>query len=373
MRKAHKIICLLVLIVTWNVNFANIFNLPSPFGNSIVNNSIDGKYYRDHWQYLNRNFSWLTDEPLNFQHPDVKKQLEYLSKNQLYMKNVSQRAQPYLFYVSKEIYKRNLPAELALLPIVESAFNPFANSSAGASGLWQIMPNTARFYGLELNWWYDGRRDIVRSTDTALNYIENLYNYLNQDWLLTIAAYNSGLGTVQRAIKYNKSINKDIDFWSLRLPKETKNYIPKLLAFIKVVNNPQKYNQNLISIPHKPYFDIVDLSSQIDLKLAAQLSEVSLEDIYTLNPGFNRFATAPDGPRHLVLPVKNSGTFVSNLSILDDSDLVSYEKYTIQTGDTLSGIAKKFETTIDILKKLNDLATNTININTDLIIPVRAA
>lgn len=361
----------LILILNINLCFANIFNLPNPFHKKpIANNYIDGRSYPNHWQFLRTNFSWHNDKNIDIQHPKVTKQLSRLMKYPNYMRDISGRAEPYLFYLSKEIHKRGLPAELALLPIIESAFNPFAHSNAGAAGIWQLMPRTAQHYGAKLNWWYDGRLDIVSSTKTALDYLEKLYKDFNNDWLLAIAAYNSGDGTVRKAIRYNTEHNKPIDFWSLKLPRETQKYIPKLLAFIEIINKPSKYNQKLPYIPHQPYFTIIDLNSQIDLSLAARLGNINIEQLSNLNPGYNRFATGPDGPYHLVLPIANSLIFHTNLSKLNPSTLVTYKKYKIQKGDSLIKIAKKFSTTTGVIKQLNNLPNNTIRANKSLIIPI---
>ncbi len=363
------ILIFILYILNFNLCFANLFTLPLPF-DEIKESSIDGKTYDSHWQFLQYNFSW----PLDFHHeikrPEVEKQLEILKRHPNYMSKISERSEKYLFYLSEVIYNRNLPAELALLPIIESAFDPYANSSAGAAGLWQIMPKTAENFGIKLDWWYDGRRDIIMSTNAALDYLEKLYKDFDNDWLLSLAAYNSGEGTVRKAIKQNIQVNKNIDFWSLDLPKETKQYVPKLLAFIEVINNPKKYNQNFNYLPHEPYFTVTELENQIDLNVAAELSHSSVQEIYNLNPGFNRFATAPDGPHRIILPIHNSIIFNYNLKNIKDPQLVQYKKYTTKKGDSLDKIAKKFNTPIQIIKNMNNLANNTIGINKDLIIPI---
>lgn len=374
----------IILLFSLNINlsFATVGffllpdPLPSPFSeNKFKNNYLDNISYNSHWEYLKNNFNWhKTQEDkniYNFEHSKVKKHLAYLNKHPNYMLDVSTRAEPYLFYLSQEIHKRNLPAELAVLPIVESAFDPYASSSAGAAGLWQIMPLTAKHIGVELNWWFDGRRDIISSTNAALDYIEKLYKDFDQDWLLAIAAYNAGAGTVRKAIRYNQKHNQPTDYWSLRLPRETQKYIPKLLAFIEIINNPSLYNQTLIDLPHRPYFEVVNLDTQIDLNLAAKLSKLDISDIYTLNPGYNHFATGPNGPYHLVLPIENYLNFTENLKKISKNKLVTYKQYKIQKGDSLIKIAKKFNTNTSVIKQLNNLASNTIRINKNLIIPIR--
>jgi len=210
--------------------------------------------------------------------------LAWFARNQAYLDRVSERASPYLYYIVEELDKRDMPLDLALLPIVESAYNPFAYSPSRASGIWQFIPGTGKHYGLKQNWWYDGRRDIVAATDAALNYLQKLHNDFNGDWLLALAAYNSGEGNVARAIRRNKKAGKPIDFFSLRLPRETRGYVPSLLAVAEIVANPEKYNVTIQAIENDQYFKQVDIVSQIDLATAAELSELSIEELYTLNP-----------------------------------------------------------------------------------------
>ncbi|MCK5667691.1 MAG: transglycosylase SLT domain-containing protein, partial [Gammaproteobacteria bacterium] len=207
--------------------------------------------------------------------------LAWFARNQAYLDRVSGRAEPYLHYIVEELEKRNMPLDLALLPIVESAYNPFAYSRSRASGIWQFIPGTGRLYGLKQNWWYDGRRDIIAATDAALNYLQKLHQEFDRDWLLALAAYNSGEGNVGRAIRRNKKAGKPIDFFSLKLPRETRGYVPSLLAVAEIVANPNKYKIALKPINNIQHFKQVDIGSQIDLATAAELSELSIEELYT--------------------------------------------------------------------------------------------
>jgi len=191
--------------------------------------------------------------------------LAWFTRNQAYLDRVSGRAEPYLYYIVEELEKRNMPLDLALLPIVESAYNPFAYSPSRASGIWQFIPGTGKKYGLTQNWWYDGRRDIVTATDAALNYLQKLHQEFNGDWLLALAAYNSGEGNVGKAIRRNNKAGKPTDFFSLRLPRETRGYVPSLLAVAEIVSNPGKYKITLKPIANTRYFKQVDINSQIDL------------------------------------------------------------------------------------------------------------
>jgi membrane-bound lytic murein transglycosylase D len=219
------------------------------------------------------------------------------------------RASRYLWYIEEELEKRNMPTEIALLPIIESAYDPFAYSHARASGVWQFMAPTGKLMGLRLDWWYDGRRDILAATLASLDLLQLLHDDLNDDWLLALAAYNSGEGNVLRAIEKNRRRHKPVDFWHLDLPRETKAYVPKLMAVARLYKDPKQYNVYIMPIPNEPYFDVVPTGSQIDLAQAAKLANTPLDELYLLNPAFNRWATSPAGPHYLLVPKENAEPF----------------------------------------------------------------
>jgi len=300
----------------------------------------------------------------------VKSQLRWYSNNQEYLDRVVARANRYLFYVVGEIEARNLPAELALLPIVESAYDPFAYSHGRAMGIWQFIPATGRLYGLSQDWWYDGRRDIQASTNAALDYLERLYKAFDQDWQLALAAYNSGEGNVRSAIRRNRRQGKPTDFWSLRLPNETKAYVPKLLAISTLVADPKQHNIVLDPIPDKPYWIQADVGSQIDLSQAAQLAEISLEELYLLNPGFNQWSTHPKGPYHLLIPVDKEQTFQANLQQLDNANRVGWQRHKIKFGENLGLLAARYNTSIQTIRQVNGIRGNLIHTGDSLLIPV---
>ena len=295
--------------------------------------------------------------------------LAWFAKNQAYLDRVSERASPYLYYIVEELEKRDMPLDLALLPIVESAYNPFAYSHSRASGIWQFIPGTGRIYGLKQNWWYDGRRDIVAATDAALNYLQKLHQEFDGDWLLALAAYNSGEGNVGKAIRRNKKAGKPFDFFSLRLPRETRGYVPSLLAIAEIVSNPGKYKIALKPITNTRYFETVDIDSQIDLATAAELSELSIEELYTLNPGFNRWATDPKGPHRLLIPVDKATAFENKLATLSSDDRIKWQQHKIKKGESLGRIAAHYRTDVSTLKQINRLRSNTIRTGHSLLIP----
>lgn len=295
--------------------------------------------------------------------------LAWFARNQAYLDRVSGRAEPYLHYIVEELEKRNMPLDLALLPIVESAYNPFAYSRSRASGIWQFIPGTGRLYGLKQNWWYDGRRDIIAATDAALNYLQKLHQEFDRDWLLALAAYNSGEGNVGRAIRRNKKAGKPIDFFSLKLPRETRGYVPSLLAVAEIVANPSKYKIALKPINNIQHFKQVDIGSQIDLATAAELSELSIEELYTLNPGFNRWATDPNGPHQLLIPIKKAAAFENKLASLSSDKRIKWQQHKIKKGESLGRIATRYRTDVSTLKQINRLKGNTIRTGRSLLIP----
>ncbi|RHW77011.1 LysM peptidoglycan-binding domain-containing protein [Colwellia sp. RSH04] len=314
-------------------------------------------------------------DQLQFDIPEnkrLKAQRDWYVKHPNYLKRVAKRAEPFLFYIVEELEKNNMPIELALLPVVESAFDPFAYSHGRASGMWQFVPGTGKRFGMKQNWWYDGRRDVVASTQGAIAYLKYLHKYFKGDWLLALAAYNSGEGRVSRAVKKNRKNNKPTDFWSLKLPKETKAYVPKLLALADIIKRPQDFQLALYQIDNKPVISQVDIKSQLDLAKAAQLAELSLTELQRLNPGFNRWATDPDGPHHLLLPNQKVDKFEQELAKLSQSDRLAWQRYKIKSGDNLGAIANKFHTSIALIKEVNKVQGTQIRAGKYLLIPVAA-
>jgi len=287
-----------------------------------------------------------------------------------YMDRVLTRAQRYLPFIVAELERRNMPLELALLPIVESAYDPFAYSHGRAAGLWQMIPGTAKRFGIKQNWWYDGRRDVVDSTRAALDYLEYLYKFNNGDWLNAIASYNSGEGNVRRAVRRNTSANKPIDFWNLRLPKETSMYVPKLLALVEIVADPAKYNLSLPVVIDEPQFMVTDIGGQLDLALAAELAGVDVDTVYQYNPGYNRWSTDPTGPHSLVMPIDVADAFVAALAEVPKAERVRWARHKVKNGEAISQIAEKYNTTVSTIRSANNLKGNTIRAGHYLTIPV---
>ena len=306
---------------------------------------------------------------LSLDNPRIDSQRSWYVRNPNYLTRTFNRASRYLHHVVDEVQQRKLPMELALLPFVESAYNPFAYSHGRASGLWQFIPGTGQIYGLEQDWWYDGRRDVLASTEAALNYLTYLNEIFEGNWLHALAAYNSGSGRVRNAIKRNISRNKNTDFWSLDLPKETRAYVPKLIALAQIVLNPEKYEIEFPYISDTPYFEKVDIGGQIDLAQAATLAEIDISEIYQLNPGYNQWASSPLGPHRLLVPIENAQTFRENLKTLPPEKRINWQRYSVKRGDSLIKIAKQFNTTPMLIKEINHLKSNTIKVKQKLLIP----
>ena len=320
----------------------------------------------DIWNRVRSGFS-IADTTNN---PRLLSELKWYAKHQKYLDRVVERSEPFLHYVLNEAEKRNLPTELVLLPIVESAYQTFAYSHGRASGIWQFIPSTGKIYGLKQNWWYDGRRDVYASTQAALKYLENLNREFKGNWLHALAAYNSGSGTVRRAIRKNKKRGKPTDFWNLKLPKETQAYVPKLLALKRLIANPADYGITLNCVDDTPYFEAVDINAQLDLAMAAEMAQIDLDRLYQLNPAFNHWATAPYGPHRLLIPVDKAEVFKENLAQIPKAERIKWKRHKIKDGQTLSHIADRYSVSVKSLKRLNNLRSTSIRAGKYLVIPV---
>ena len=303
------------------------------------------------------------------EHPEVEQQLRWYAANPEYLQRAFSRADHYLYYIVTELERRGMPSELALLPVVESAFEPYAYSRAAASGLWQFIPGTASKYGLKQDWWYDGRRDIVESTRAALDYLQSLHDEFGGDWLLAIAAYNCGEALVERAVEMNRAAGRAVNFWALWLPRETRAYVPKLLAMKRLVVDPEAYGLAFSPIPNQPYFARVSTEGQINLRLAAEIAGVSPEELYELNPAFHRWATDPSGPHFLLLPVEAADVFAGNITQLSADQRLGVTHYRVRRGDSIASVARQFHTSVNVIRELNDMPAGGVVVGDDLRVP----
>jgi len=331
----------------------------------------------------------------------IDRELNWYLDHPAYIARIQQRAEPYLHMILDEVQAKNIPGELALLPVVESAFIPEAYSKSDASGLWQFIPATGRLYGLDQNSWYDGRRDVYASTKAATRFLKELSETFDGDWFLALAAYNYGKGNVRKAIEKNEDMDLPTNYWSLDLPKETSDYVPRLLAIAKLFANAEEYNIPLQYIPNKPYLEAIDIKAPLDLSKAAEMANTPLNHFLKLNPGFNRSCTAPDGPHRLLIPVNQVEAFKTNLAQLPFEDRVNFKlfkedhpvqshrepdktaelrladsrivtrQYKIKSGETLASIANRTHTTISSIRQVNHLNGNSVRANMMLKIPLQ--
>ena len=300
----------------------------------------------------------------------VRAQLKWFIEHPGYMQRVMERARPILPFVLDELEKRDLPTELALLPIVESAYQAFAYSHGRASGMWQIIPSTGRFLGLKQNWWYDGRRDIIESTRAAITYLESLAQTFDGDWELALAAYNAGPGKIRSAVRYNRNRKRPTDFWHLtRIRKETRNYVPKMFALKEMFEHPERYQLDLLPVNNQVAYEIVELDGQIDLALAAELAGISVNQLYQLNPAFNRWATAPGGPHRLLLPRGKADHFRHEIAKVPQTKRINWVRHKIRTGDTLSQISDQYGTSVKLIRQVNNIRGSHIRAGKYLMIP----
>lgn len=392
--RSVKLLLILIFLIVTGCSTTSSFNDRPPDSTELDNSyvrhslqpfgkqkySVSSRYKNTVWERLISLYS-LPD----IQNERIDRELNWYLRHPGYLARVQQRAEPYLHLILDEVEAKNIPGELALLPIVESAFLPEAYSKSDASGLWQFIPATGRLYGLQQNTWYDGRRDVYASTKAATSFLKHLGETFDGDWYLALASYNYGKGNVRKAIEKNENLNLATDYWSLDLPKETSDYVPRLLAIAKIFANADKYNINLQPIPNKPYCELVDVKSQLDLNKAAELANVPLNEFLKLNPGFNHSSTAPQGPHHLLIPVAKAQSFKQNLAQLPYDERVDIKRFHAETlaetmahmrhdeirtipsqhkvkaGESLVSIADKNNTTPQSIRQANHLKSNSIH------------
>ena len=324
----------------------------------------NGEDYDDLFDRMRAGFAF--DE---VQEPAIDQQLAWFKNNPDYLERVFQRAQRYLYHVVTEVEARGMPLEFALLPVVESAYEPFAYSVSRASGLWQFIPDTGARFGLKQDWWYDGRRDVIESTRAALDYLQALHDQFDGDWLLAIAAYNVGEMAVQRAIDYNRASGRPTDFWHLNLPAETRAYVPKLLALKRLMAEPERYGIDFAAIPNEPYFAVIDTESQLQLTVAAELAGTSYDELVALNPGFCRWATDPNGPHRMLVPIDNADAFEAALKSLSPDERMRYETHVVARHETLASIARDYDVSPAVIARINDLPGGRLSLGDSLKIP----
>ena len=288
-----------------------------------------------------------------------------------YVARMIDRSSRFLFHIVEEVEKRNMPMEIALLPMIESAYNPVAYSRAHASGIWQFIPSTGKHFGLRQNWWYDGRRDVIAATTAALDYLEKLYGMFG-DWPLALASYNWGEGAVGRAMERNRAKGLPTDYESLTVPGETRSYLPKLIAVKNIISNPARYGLQLADVPNEPYFETIIVKQHIDLKIAAKFAEMPLDEFKFLNPGHNKPVIRAGEAERIVLPKHKVATFLANFA-KHDSPLLSWQAVTLRSGEKVEKVAAQHGMTLAELKQVNGLNhQKKIMTGQPLLVPLKA-
>lgn len=326
---------------------------------------------QDVWERMRQGFALQDDIDVN---PRIEQQRLWFASNPSFLENASERGSLYLHYIVERLEERNMPLELALLPAIESAYNPMAYSRAHAAGMWQFIPSTGRHFNLRQTSFYDGRRDITASTNAALDYLSRLHDMFNGDWLLALAAYNAGEGTVSRAIERNERLGLPTDYWNLPLPQETRDYVPKLLALSQVVSTPEAYGVNLSPIANEPYFEAIAINERLDLSRVAAFANIDEDELIQLNPAFKKRMTV-DGPKQLLVPTAKAQLLSDSLSNLKPEQLLSLQpnkavfaramaeakapaarSYRVKRGDNLSTIARANRVSVKDIQRWNKLS-----------------
>ncbi len=301
--------------------------------------------------------------------PMVDRELRYFVNNPDFLDRTFERGERYLYYVVRELEARHMPLELAMLPVIESAYNPYAYSRARAAGIWQFITPTATRYQVRVNWWQDGRRDVVDSTRAALDYLSELHTMFGGDWLLAIAAYNCGEAAVQRAVAKARAARRPTDFFHLKLPRETRAYVPRLLAMARIVADPESYGLEFASIANQPYFAQVQVGTQIDLRVAASLLDVGEGELHALNPAFNRWATDPGGPYHVLVPFAAATEFARTVAALSPDQKMPIERYRLGAGDSIAKLGRERDIPFETIRQLNGAATVDFKAGDEVLLP----
>ena len=337
-------------------------NLDS-FENSVYNNDED----KNIWTYIqdnNNSYDNLVIDNqilsyMNMHLKDLDKFEEYLNDSYYF-----------LYFVVNELEKNNLPVELAILPYIESNYDPFSISSSGAVGIWQFMPRTGRLYELNKSWWYEDRHDPYKSTEAAVGYLKYLYERFNKDIYLTIASYNAGPSLVDRRINQNKRLGEDIDFWSLNLPSQTKNYVPKYIALRELILNSEKYGVKMPNIPYDSVVEKVNISGQVEILALSEFLDIKPELLYKLNAGYTKWASAPKDESIFYIPKDKYFLFTSETNPFSKINDINWISHIVKRGDNLWDLSVKYDTEVKIIKEINYLDNNLLSINDTLLIPL---
>ena len=325
--------------------------------------SLQGKKFDNVWDRMRSGFCFR-----NINSSRITQELNWMKQNKDFVYRSIERSKPYLYHILEHLEKRNLPHELALLPMVESGFQPFAYSASRAAGIWQFIPPTAREYGLKMNWLYDGRRDVLESTKAATYFLGDMHRHFKGNWLLAIASYNTGAGNVGKAIHRANKIFGEPSYWDLNLPRETELYVPRLLALSKIIYNPAKYGFRISRIENKRFTQTVKINDPIDFQTLSIITGLPIKDLTKLNPGYSTWIIDPAQQNTLLLPNQSSKVFRERYNKISRS-IYKNKIHKVKKGDSLYKLSRIYNVKINAIKKTNGLSKDTIYINQKIRIP----
>jgi len=371
-RRFLKIIPLLILIVgcqqieVYQENPSELNDIDIGIEENVIEISTT-QPYKDVWDFIkqnntSQNTNILNDQVLaymNMHLKDLDKFDEYLNDSYYF-----------LYFVIQELEKNNLPLELAILPYIESNYDPFSISSSGAVGIWQFMPRTGRLYQLDKSWWNEDRHDPFRSTEAAVKYLKYLYQRFDQNIYHTLAAYNAGPSLLDRRINQNKRRGMDTDFWSLNVPVQTKNYVPKYIALRELILNSDNYGIKLPQIPYEPVVKKISIPGQVEVLTLSEYLDIKPELLYKLNAGYTKWASAPEDESVFYIPSEKYILFENEDNPFKNSNQINWISHIVQSGDSLWSLASKYDTEVKIIKKINYLNNDLLSINDTLLIPL---
>ena len=371
-RRFLKIIPLLILIVgcqqieVYQENPSELNNIDIGIEENVIEISTT-QPYQDVWDFIkqnntSQNTNILNDQVLaymNMHLKDLDKFDEYLNDSYYF-----------LYFVIQELEKNNLPLELAILPYIESNYDPFSISSSGAVGIWQFMPRTGRLYQLDKSWWNEDRHDPFRSTEAAVKYLKYLYQRFDQNIYHTLAAYNAGPSLLDRRINQNKRRGMDTDFWSLNVPVQTKNYVPKYIALRELILNSDNYGIKLPQIPYEPVVKKISIPGQVEVLTLSEYLDIKPELLYKLNAGYTKWASAPEDESVFYIPSEKYILFENEDNPFKNSNQINWISHIVQSGDSLWSLSSKYDTEVRIIKKINYLNNDLLSINDTLLIPL---
>ena len=367
-RQLLTIFFIVISVVGCQQTPTNVKDIPNEISKNTSYDLVEKKdSYENIWEYLQVNnkikqSNYLDEQILSYMNNhlrDIDKFEEYLNDSYYF-----------LYFVIKELEKNNLPIELSILPYIESNYDPFSISPSGAVGMWQFMPRTGRLYELNKSWWSEDRHDPFKSTEAAIGYLKYLYQRFDGDIYLSIAAYNAGPSLVDKRINQNKRKGEDIDFWSLNLPAQTKNYVPKYIALRELILNPEKYGITLPDIPYDSVVQKITIPGQVEILALSEYLEIKPELLYKLNAGYTKWASAPKDESIFFIPKEKYFLFSSEKNPFNKTNDINWISHTVNKGDNLWDLAIKYDTEVDVIKEVNYLNNDLLSINDNLLIPL---